>query len=202
MSLKTLLKRVFTAFDAVATDKMDKLVTTEQRLKHAARKISDEIRRLEGGRLENIRESSRLLQLAADHEKVAETREAKLVESIARGVDPARSQALVVLQRRRLSAALKQRSEDMMAANEDINNAIIILGDRLEEIQGDLELARIQQESNEMGLSLSEDVNYSVGIVNLDVDAILREVKIADSRPVMNDSPTDTEVNIYLASLK
>lgn len=130
----------------------------------------------------------------------ADMRETALKDAISRGVNPNRADALIILHRRRIGEALLVKVTDIENSNKELNKAIIQLGDKFDEIKSSLELVRIQKETNELGLSLPEDVDYAAGMVNIDVDAILREAEISDPKYSVN-SPSTIEADNYLASL-
>ncbi|UPW36136.1 hypothetical protein T751_00030 [Klebsiella phage T751] len=200
MSLKNLLKRIFTTVEANVTTGLDKLTDTEKRLNLAARKLSDEIRRLEEARVSNVRQAIKMRKTAEENLGEAVNREQILKDAIARGGKPTRSEALIILHRRRIGEALLVKVTDIENSNKELNKAIIQLGDKFDEIKSSLELVRIQKETNELGLSLPEDVDYAAGMVNIDVDAILREAEISDPKYSVN-SPSTIEADNYLASL-
>ena len=200
MSLKNLLKRIFTTVEANVTAGLDKLTDTEKRLNLAARKLSDEIRRLEEARVSNVRQAIKMRKTAEENLGEAVNREQILKDAIARGGKPTRSEALIILHRRRIGEALLVKVTDIENSNLELYKAIIQLGDKFDEIKSSLELVRIQKETNELGLSLPEDVDYAAGMVNIDVDAILREAEISDPKYSVN-SPSTIEADNYLASL-
>lgn len=200
MSLKNLLKRIFTTVEANVTAGLDKMTDTEKRLNLAARKLSDEIRRLEEARVSNVRQAIKMRKTAEENLGEADMRETALKDAIARGGKPTRSEALIILHRRRIGEALLVKVTDIENSNKELNKAIIQLGDKFDEIKSSLELVRIQKETNELGLSLPEDVDYAAGMVNIDVDAILREAEISDPKYSVN-SPSTIEADNYLASL-
>lgn len=200
MSLKSLMKRIFTVFEANAVAGLDKLTDTEKRLNLAARKLSDEIRRLEEARVSNVRQAIKMRKTAEENLGEAVNREQILKDAIARGGKPTRSEALIILHRRRIGEALLVKVTDIENSNKELNKAIIQLGDKFDEIKSSLELVRIQKETNELGLSLPEEVDYAAGMVNIDVDAILREAEISDPKYSVN-SPSTIEADNYLASL-
>lgn len=201
MSLKTLLKRIFSTVEANVVHGLDKLNDSEKRLNVAARKISDEIRRLEEARLVNTRQAIKLGKTAADNIADANKREDELKKALARGVEPTRAAALVILHRRRIGEALNKQVEEMKKGEGNINDAIIQLGDRLDEISSNLELVRVQKETHDLGLTLPEDIDFAAGMVNIDVDALVREVQITDPNYAAG-SPSSVEADNYLASLK
>ena len=92
------------------------------------------------------------------------------------------------------------RSKDIEASSDKLNGAIIQLGDKLDEVKSNLELVRVQKETNDLGLVLPEDIDYAAGMTTIDIDAILRETEIADSSYSAN-SPSSIEADNYLASL-
>lgn len=200
MSLKNLLKRIFTTVEANVTAGLDKLTDTEKRLNLAARKLSDEIRRLEEARVSNVRQAIKMRKTAEENLGEADMRETALKDAISRGVNPNRADALIILHRRRIGEALLVKVTDIENGNKELNKAIIQLGDKFDEIKSSLELVRIQKETNDLGLSLPEDVDYAAGMVNIDVDAILREAEISDPKYSVN-SPSTIEADNYLASL-
>lgn len=200
MSLKNLLKRIFTTVEANVTAGLDKLTDTEKRLNLAARKLSDEIRRLEEARVSNVRQAIKMRKTAEENLGEADMRETALKDAISRGVNPNRADALIILHRRRIGEALLVKVTDIENSNKELNNAIIQLGDKFDKLKSNLELVRIQKETNELGLSLPEDVDYAAGMVNIDVDAILREAEISDPKYSVN-SPSTIEADNYLASL-
>lgn len=200
MSLKNLLKRIFTTVEANVTAGLDKMTDTEKRLNLAARKLSDEIRRLEEARVSNVRQAIKMRKTAEENLGEAVNREQILKDAIARGGKPTRSEALIILHRRRIGEALLVKVTDIENSNKELNKAIIQLGDKFDEIKSSLELVRIQKETTELGLSLPEDVDYAAGMVNIDVDAILREAEISDPKYSVN-SPSTIEADNYLASL-
>lgn len=200
MSLKNFLKRIFTTVEANVTTGLDKLTGTEKRLNLAARKLSDEIRRLEEARVANVRNGVKLKKTAEQNLGEAAKREEVLKDSIARGVTPTRADALIVLHRRRIGEALLAQVKDIEASSDKLNGAIIQLGDKLDEVKSNLELVRVQKETNDLGLVLPEDIDYAAGMTTIDIDAILRETEIADSSYSAN-SPSSIEADNYLASL-
>lgn len=200
MSLKNLLKRIFTTVEANVTSGLDKLTDTEKRLNLAARKLSDEIRRLDEARITNVRNGVKLKKTAEENLGEAAKREQVLKEAIARGVTPNRADALIVLHRRRIGEALLAQVKDIEASSGKLNDAIIQLGDKLDEVKSNLELVRVQKETKDMGLVLPEDIDYAAGMTNIDVDAILRETEISDPSYSTN-SPSSVEADNYLASL-
>lgn len=200
MSLKSLMKRIFTVFEANAVAGLDKLTDTEKRLNLAARKLSDEIRRLEEARVANVMQAVKMRKTAEENLAEAYKRENILKDAISRGVTPSRAEALIILHRRRIGEALQVKVTDIESSNKELNNAIIQLGDKLDDVKSNLELVRIQKEINDLGLSLPEDVVYSASMANIDVDAILREAEISDPKYSVN-SPSSIEADNYLASL-
>ena len=86
MSLKNLLKRIFTTVEANVTAGLDKLTDTEKRLNLAARRLSDEIRRLEEARVSNVRQAIKMRKTAEENLGEAVNREQILKDAIARAV--------------------------------------------------------------------------------------------------------------------
>ncbi|ASZ77587.1 hypothetical protein [Salmonella phage SP1] len=200
MSLKTFLNRLFSTVEANLTAGLDKLTDTEKRLNLAARKLSDEIRRLEEARVTNVHHGVKMKKTADENLAEAVKRETILKDAIARGVTPTRAEALIILHRRRIGEALLDKVKEIESGSVKLNSAIVELGDKLDAVKSNLELVRIQKESNDLGLTLPEDIDYAAGMINVDVDAILREAEIADSNYSTN-SPSATEADNYLASL-
>lgn len=201
MSIKNLIKRIFSTVEANVVHGLDKLNDSEKRLNMAARKVSDEIRRLEEARLERNRTAAKFGRTANENTQEADRREKDLKEAISRGVEPSRPAALIILHRRRIAEALNQKVEEIRSGENKLNEAIIELGDKLDTIKGNLELVRIQKETHDLGLTLPEDIDYAVGLTTIDIDAMVREVEITD--PSYNaNSPSTIEADNYLASLK
>lgn len=200
MSLKTLLKRVFATFESNVLAGMDKLDDTEKRLKRAALMVSDKIRELETARLNNTRAVIKMRKESFNNTAEADRREEELKKAIARGVEPNRANVLVILHRRRIAEALDKKVSEMSGSDTKINEAIIGLGDKLDDIKANLELVRVQKETSDLGLSLPDDIDYNVGLTNIDIDATLREVEISDPGAT-TASPSSIEIDNYLASL-
>lgn len=200
MSMKSLLKRIFTALEANVIVGLDKLTDTEKRLNLAARKLSDEIRRLEEARVTNVRQAVKMRKTAEENLGEAANREQILKDAIARGGKPTRSEALIVLHRRRIGEALLAQVEVLLASSGKLNSAIIQLGDKLDEVKSNLELVRLQKETSDMGLVFPEDIDYAADMTTIDIDAILRETEISDPSYSAN-SPSSVEADNYLASL-
>ncbi|AXY85277.1 conserved uncharacterized protein [Salmonella phage Vi01] len=200
MSLKNLLKRIFTTVEANVTAGLDKLTDTEKRLNLAARKLSDHIRRLEETRVTNVRQGVKMKKTADENLAEAIKRETILKDAIARGVTPTRADALIILHRRRMGEALLDKVKEIESGSVKLNSAIVQLGDKLDVVKSNLELVRIQKESNDLGLTLPEDIDYAADMVSIDVDSILREAEIADSNYSSNN-PSTIEADNYLASL-
>lgn len=200
MSMKSLLKRIFTALEANVIVGLDKLTDTEKRLNLAARKLSDEIRRLEEARVTNVRQAVKMRKTAEENLGEAANREQILKDAIARGGKPTRSEALIVLHRRRIGEALLAQVEVLLASSGKLNSAIIQLGDKLDEVKSNLELVRLQKETSDMGLVFPEDIDYAADMATIDIDAILRETEISDPSYSAN-SPSSVEADNYLASL-
>ena len=201
MSIKTLLKSIFSTAEANVVSGLEKLNSTEKRLNLAATKLCDEIRRLETARVTNKREAARVTNLAAENEADANKREDEIKQLLARGGQPNRAVVQIILHRRRISAALMKQAEELTASQDVLNSAIVQLGDRLDTIKANLELARIKQETNGMGLTLPEDIEFDAGIVNVDVDALVREIEVQDSSAGLVSAPSSVEIENYLASL-
>lgn len=201
MSLKTLIKRIFRTADANISYGLDKLNSTEKRLMQAARTISDEIHRLEEARQAVIRQIAHSNSEAKKNLQMANDRESVLKEAVARGATPSRTEAMVVLHRRRVGEALLARREELNETVTKLNSAIIELGDRFEEVTGNLELIKIQKETEDLGLSLPEDVEYASQMVNIDVDSMLRDIQIS-GKSDLNAKASSLEVDNYLSGLK
>lgn len=200
MSLKTLFKRFFSVVESNALHGLDKLEDSEKRLNRAALMVSDKIRELETVRLNNNRTISKMRTDCANNAADADRREDELKKAIARGVEPNRATVLVILHRRRIAEAMDKKIKEASGGEEKINNAIIALGDKLDNIKANLELVRVQKETADLGLSLPDDIDYSVGLTNIDIDATLREAEINDPGTT-TASPSNLEVDNYLASL-
>lgn len=200
MSIKTLLKRIFSVAEANVVSGLEKLNSTEKRLNLAASKLCDEIRRLETARVTNKHEATKLLKTSDQNYIDANNREQTLKGLIERGGTPDRAHVQIILHRRRIGDALKSKAMEISASEESINAAIIQLGDRLDTVRANLELVKVQRETNDLGLNLPEDIELSTGITNVDVDALVREIEVHDSSATVN-SPTSVEIDNYLASL-
>ncbi|WPJ72136.1 hypothetical protein DEEACLCL_00119 [Salmonella phage CRW-SP2] len=200
MSLKTLFKRIFSTAEANIVSGLEKLNSTEKRLNLAASKLCDEIRRLETARVTNKHEVAKLNKTAEQNSNDANQREAILKGLIERGGTPDRAYVQIILHRRRITDALKSKAAEISKSEESINNAIIQLGDRLDTVRANLELIKVQRETNDLGLNLPEDIELSAGITNVDVDALVREIEVHDSAATVN-SPTSIEIDNYLANL-
>lgn len=201
MSIKTLLKSIFSTAEANVVSGLEKLNSTEKRLNLAATKLCDEIRRLETARVTNKREAARVTNLAVENDADANKREDEIKQLLARGGQPNRAVVQIILHRRRISAALMKQAEELTASQDVLNSAIVQLGDRLDTIKANLELARIKQETSGMGLTLPEDIEFDAGIVNVDVDALVREIEVQDSSAGLVSAPSSVEIENYLASL-
>lgn len=201
MSIKTLLKSIFSTAEANVVSGLEKLNSTEKRLNLAATKLCDEIRRLETARVTNKREAARVTNLAVENDADANKREEEIKQLLARGGQPNRAVVQIILHRRRISAALMKQAEELTASQDVLNSAIVQLGDRLDTIKANLELARIKQETSGMGLTLPEDIEFDAGIVNVDVDALVREIEVQDSSAGLVSAPSSVEIENYLASL-
>ncbi|AYJ73764.1 hypothetical protein PS5_209 [Salmonella phage PS5] len=176
------------------------MTDTEKRLNLAARKLSDHIRRLEETRVTNVRQGVKMKKTADENLAEAIKRETILKDAIARGVTPTRADALIILHRRRMGEALLDKVKEIESGSVKLNSAIVQLGDKLDVVKSNLELVRIQKESNDLGLTLPEDIDYAADMVSIDVDSILREAEIADSNYSSNN-PSTIEADNYLASL-
>lgn len=201
MSFKTLLKRIFSTAEANVVSGLEKLNSTEKRFNLAANKLCEEIRRLETARVANKREGVKLTNMAVENDADANKREEEIKQLLARGGQPNRAVVQIILHRRRIATALLKQAEELKASEDVINSAIVQLGDRLDTVKANLELARIKKETNGMGLSLPEDIEFDAGIVNVDVDALVREIEVQDSGAGMVSAPSSVEIENYLASL-
>lgn len=200
MSLKTIVKRLLSVFEANALHGMNKLVDSEKRLNQAALTVSDKIRELEVARLKNNKAAADMTKTAAANSADADKREQELKTAISRGVTPNKATVLVILHRRRIAEALLAKAQEIEGSKDKINDAIIAMGDKLDGIKANLELIRVQKETSDLGLTLPEDIDYSVGLTNIDIDAITREIEITDPT-ASAASPSSLEVDNYLASL-
>lgn len=200
MSFKSLLKRIFSTAEANIVSGLEKLNSTEKRLNLAATKLCEEIRRLETARVTNKHEAAKLTKTAASNSDDADKRETALKGLIERGGTPDRALVQIILHRRRIAEALKLKAAEIQKSEVAINEAIIQLGDRLDTVKANLELIKVQRETNDLGLNLPEDIELSAGITNVDVDALVREIEVHDSTAMVN-SPTSIEIDNYLANL-
>lgn len=200
MSLKSLIKRIFRTAEANITHGLDKLNSTEKRLLQVAYKISDEIHRLEVARLEVVRTISQCERDSTKNLTTANEREEALKQAIARGATPMRSEAMIILHRRRVGNALKARAQELEETVKKLNSAIIQLGDRFDEVRGDLELVKVQKETQSLGVALPEDVEYQSNMINIDVDDMIRGIDIS-GKPNLDTGATSLEADNYLASL-
>ena len=201
MSFKTLLKRIFSTAEANVVSGLEKLNSTEKRCNLEANKRGEEIGRLETARVPNKREGVKLTNMAVENDADANKREEEIKQLLARGGQPNRAVVQIILHRRRIATALLKQAEELKASEDVINSAIVQLGDRLDTVKANLELARIKKETNGMGLSLPEDIEFDAGIVNVDVDALVREIEGQDSGAGMVSAPSSVEIENYLASL-
>lgn len=200
MSLKNLMKRIFTVIEMNINSGLDNMASTEKRLTQAARKLSVEIYRLEKARLQNFRQTAKFKHMAEQNRTEAARREQTLIEAKGCGKELGRATAVIVLQRLRMAEALENKIKETSGVDAQIREAIIQLGERLEDVKANLELITLQRETEDLGLTLPEDIDYSVGLANIDVDSIIREVEITDPKAMIN-TPSSIEVENYLANL-
>lgn len=200
MSLKTLLKRIFTVAESNVLHGLDKLNDSEKRLKHTAITLSDKIRELETARLKNTKIANQMKKECANNVAEADRREDELKAAIARGATPNRAHVLIILHRRRIAEALEAKIKEVLSGEDKLNSGIIQLGDKLDDVKANLELVRVQKETNGLGLSLPDDIDYNIGLTTVDIDAMMREVEINDPGATAA-APSSIEVDNYLASL-
>lgn len=201
MSVKNMLKRIFRVGEANVNSLVQKMTDYEKDLGLAATRVCDEIHRLEKGRIENRRRISELEVHAKTLNGDCDKLENQLKAMVAKGRDVPKSQAALALNKRKLAQALNAQCTQVTEANNKIDEALITLGDRLEEIKASIELARLQKDSEKYGVALAEDVDFTASMVGVDVDAILREASVFGRADGVTNASTSFEIEEYINSL-
>lgn len=200
MSFVSTLKRLFRSVEANVNHAVTQNINAEKQLKLAASTLCDEIRRLEHSRVSTKQRMSQLYKEADKHRADFNDREKQLKELISRGGKPTNSLVLLVLNKKKLADALTENGHTVRDSLPKLNEAIVGLGDRLDEVKASLDLVRLKQESEDLGVLLPDDLEAVVGHTTVDVDAIIRDVETFTGHDVRSGASTD-EIDQYLASL-
>lgn len=202
MSFKTLVKRIFRIAEANVNAVVVSQVSAEKNYKLAAVKIHEEIHRLEKVRVETKLQSSNMLAQANRFKDEALTIDAEIRYAVQNEAPINNTRVLLAVQKHKMAKLLQ---DNVKVAQDNIKNiaqAIVVLGNRLDEIRDQLDLIEANEKLKKLGVSSVQEIEYRVDLANVDVDTLVRESELFDREHSVMGSVSDMDVQNYLDAMK
>lgn len=102
----------------------------------------------------------------------------------------------------RHAEAIAKRIQELLAARDAIDEAVVDLEDRRVDLAVKLELIRETRAAGEMGVSTEDDVFQIAALTSLNVDEVIMRVQTFTGETVDNAHVSNAEVAEFLESLK
>lgn len=195
-----MFKSIKRLFEVKVNNLVVSQITPEGHYQLVAKKIIDTIDSLEHRRVDAVKNQSQLQRAENEHRAELEHLEDQIRFVLNKGEQPAQSQVVMALQRKRLVEGLAGKIENEQAIVLEIQKKIVTLGEKHSEVKAQLQIIHLNKVSESYGIALAEDVKAAVDHLTADINTLVLEVDtFAQSVPGVSVSDLDAEV--YLASL-
>ncbi|AVO22878.1 hypothetical protein HWB57_gp038 [Erwinia phage vB_EamM-Bue1] len=195
-----IFKRLFRLFEAKTNSLAVGSIKAVDNYNLAATKLMDDIDKL--GRQKNAN-SQAIEQYQAQAKTLnseANEKELQVKALLGKGNTVDKTVLAIILRKRQLAKGFSNEVEKLQTANTKINTGIVKHSDALENLQAQLELAKIEEQFKSSGIALPGQIDFSIEDTSIEVDRLLKEVEVftesATQTPV-----TSLDVDSYMDEL-
>lgn len=179
---------------------MERNISIEDRYTEAANTIIDKITELRNKNVLSINEEKRLRDMAADKDRLADSREREIKRILREGGDVTTHAKLGLLYRR-TAEALRMKADEYVEMRAQIRQTVIELDDKRMDLKVKLEYIRETRSANALGISTAEDVVEIAKLTEIKIDDTLMKVETFHSADPGTET-TQADVEEYINSLK
>lgn len=183
-----IFKRLFRLFEAKTNSLAVGSIKAVDNYNLAATKLMDDIDKL--GRQKNAN-SQAIEQYQAQAKTLnseANEKELQVKALVGKGKTVDKTVLAIILRKRQLAKGFSDKVEKLQTANTKINTGIVKHSDALENLQAQLELAKIEEQFKSSGIALPGQIEFNIEDTSIEIDRLLKEVE------VFTDSATQTSV--------
>lgn len=177
-----------------------KNTTVEDQYTEAANILIDKITQLRVSHVKSVNEEKRILALAIEKDKLAESKEKEIRRLIAENMN-VETHAKLGLLYRRTAAALREKAAGYAGMREEIERKVVELDDARLDLAVKLEYIRETRSAADLGISSADDVIELASLAKVSVDDITMKVETFNGAEP-GTTTTTADVQEYLASLK
>ncbi|QFR56938.1 hypothetical protein [Klebsiella phage vB_Kpn_P545] len=160
----------------------------------------DKITQLRVSHVKSVNEEKRILALAIEKDKLAESKEKEIRRLIAENMN-VETHAKLGLLYRRTAAALREKAAGYAGMREEIERKVVELDDARLDLAVKLEYIRETRSAADLGISSADDVIELASLAKVSVDDITMKVETFNGAEP-GTTTTTADVQEYLASLK
>ncbi|UJD05522.1 hypothetical protein PWKp16_00175 [Klebsiella phage PWKp16] len=177
-----------------------KNTTVEDQYTEAANILIDKITQLRVSHVKSVNEEKRILALAIEKDKLAESKEKEIRRLIAENMN-VETHAKLGLLYRRTASALREKAAGYAGMREEIERKVVELDDARLDLAVKLEYIRETRSAADLGISSADDVIELASLAKVSVDDITMKVETFNGAEP-GTTTTTADVQEYLASLK
>lgn len=177
-----------------------KNTTIEDQYTEAANILIDKITQLRVSHVKSVNEEKRILALAIEKDKLAESKEKEIRRLLAENMN-VETHAKLGLLYRRTAEALREKAAGYAAMREEIERKVVELDDARLDLAVKLEYIRETRSAADLGISSADDVIELASLAKVSVDDITMKVETFNGAEP-GTTTTTADVQEYLASLK
>lgn len=177
-----------------------KNTTVEDQYTEAANILIDQITQLRVSHVKSVNEEKRILALAIEKDKLAESKEKEIRRLIAENMN-VETHAKLGLLYRRTAAALREKAAGYAGMREEIERKVVELDNARLDLAVKLEYIRETRSAADLGISSADDVIELASLTKVSVDDITMKVETFNGAEP-GTTTTTADVQEYLASLK
>lgn len=194
-------KNIANFFTTKTNTAVKRALSAEDQYTKAATIIIDKIDSLRKADVNSTAEVAKLKKSIKEHRGHAATVEESIRISLANGQTVPQAKYVLALQRNKIADALEAKIESLEGMKVNIAVKVVELDDKLEEIKANLEVIRLTEETDKLGIQMPEDVNRIADIAMIDVDTIMTEVETFIGN-TSNVSVNPDDLSVYMAKFK
>lgn len=196
-----MFKKLMSFINNKAETAIEKNTSPEDAWRSAGRILIKEIDRLRHTRITAAHEIRKLEKKVAEHKEHHEKKEAEIKKLLAANQEVSNSHYILALQHRNIWQGLQDKIEDLRSMNVQIDLSVVELDKKMAEVKINLDIIELNKETENMGLTIPEDVIASVGHTTVNVDTIVTKIDVLLGGKNAA-SVTSADVSAYIDALK
>lgn len=195
-----ILNKITAFFRNKVETAIEKNTSPEDMWRDAARQLIAEIDKLRHTKVAATREIATLLNKISEHKNLHESKENEIKALRKSGVDVSNSHYVLALQHRNIWQGLKVKVTELEEMIKQIDVSVVELADKLADVKINIEIIELNKQTENLGLTIPEDVIAAVGHTSVNVDTIVTKIDVLLGGKNAS-AVTSADISAYKAAL-